>query len=51
MYPAGAEAAVATCTKGNIWMAYNEVLADKEVAAGRVLACQGYPVGGAEVVF
>ncbi|MCW3083956.1 MAG: hypothetical protein JWP12_1322 [Bacteroidetes bacterium] len=37
---------VATCTKGKTWMAYNEVLTDKEVEKGRVLVCQAYPVGG-----
>ena len=43
---------VATCTKGKIWMAYNEVLTDDEVEKGRVLVCQGFPVGGdAEISF
>lgn len=43
---------VATCTKGKIWMAYNEVLTDDEVEKGRVLTCQGFPVeGDVEVVF
>ena len=37
---------VATCRSGKIWMAYNEVLLDEEVAKGRVLLCQGFPVGG-----
>jgi ring-1,2-phenylacetyl-CoA epoxidase subunit PaaE len=37
---------VATCTKGKVWMAYNEVLMDEEVSAGRFLSCQAYPVGG-----
>lgn len=42
----------ATCVKGDIWMAYNEVLLDEEVARGRVLPCQGYPVNGnAEIHF
>jgi ferredoxin-NADP reductase len=41
----------ATCTKGEIWMLRNEVLVDAEVAAGRVLTCTGFPVGGdAELV-
>lgn len=43
---------IASCTKGKVWMAYNEVLVDKEVEKGRVLVCQGFPVGGdAEIVF
>lgn len=37
---------VATCTRGTVWMAYNEVLLDEEVAAGRFLCCQAYPIGG-----
>jgi ring-1,2-phenylacetyl-CoA epoxidase subunit PaaE len=36
----------AQCTKGNVWMSYNEVLTDKEVAKGLVLTCTGYPIGG-----
>jgi ring-1,2-phenylacetyl-CoA epoxidase subunit PaaE len=36
----------AICTSGKVWMSYNEVLPDKEVADGRVLTCTGYPVGG-----
>jgi ferredoxin-NADP reductase len=36
----------ATCTHGEVWMLRNEVLLDKEIAAGRVLTCTGYPVGG-----
>ena len=42
---------VATCIKGKIWMAYNEVLMDEEIAKGRILCCQAYPVDGdAEIV-
>jgi ring-1,2-phenylacetyl-CoA epoxidase subunit PaaE len=36
----------ATCRSGSVWMRYNEVLLDDEIAAGRVLTCVGYPVGG-----
>jgi ring-1,2-phenylacetyl-CoA epoxidase subunit PaaE len=36
----------ATCVRGEVWMAYNEVLMDEEIAKGKVLTCQGYPVGG-----
>lgn len=43
---------IATCTRGKIWMAYNEVLVDKEIEKGRVLTCQGFPVDGdAEINF
>jgi ring-1,2-phenylacetyl-CoA epoxidase subunit PaaE len=35
-----------TCTKGEVWMLRNEVLLDREIAAGRVLTCTGFPVGG-----
>lgn len=37
---------VATCSKGKVWMAYNEVLTDDEVAKGRILVCQSFPIGG-----
>lgn len=36
----------ATCIKGKVWMARNEVLLDQEVERGRVLTCTGYPIGG-----
>lgn len=36
----------ATCTQGEVWMAYNEVLIDEEIQRGRVLTCQGFPVKG-----
>lgn len=36
----------ATCTRGNVWMRYNEVLMDDEIASGKVLTCTGYPMGG-----
>lgn len=43
---------VASCTSGEIWMAYNEVLVDSEVAKGRILVCQSYPINGdAEIVY
>ena len=42
---------VATCIKGKIWMAYNEVLMDDEIEKGRILCCQAYAVNGdAEIV-
>jgi ring-1,2-phenylacetyl-CoA epoxidase subunit PaaE len=40
----------ATCIKGKVWMAYNEVLMDAEIAKGKVLTCQGYAVEGDAVV-
>jgi ring-1,2-phenylacetyl-CoA epoxidase subunit PaaE len=36
----------ATCLQGNVWMAYNEVLLDEEIARGRILTCQGFAIGG-----
>ncbi|QEC66960.1 iron-sulfur cluster-binding domain-containing protein [Panacibacter ginsenosidivorans] len=40
----------AKCTSGKVWMAYNEVLTDDEIAKGCVLVCQAYPVGGDVVI-
>ncbi|MBC7934869.1 MAG: iron-sulfur cluster-binding domain-containing protein [Rhizobacter sp.] len=40
----------ATCLTGEIWMAYNEVLMDEEIAKGRVLTCQGFPVFGDAII-
>lgn len=34
------------CTKGKVWMSYNEVLTDKELDQGLVLTCTGFPVEG-----
>lgn len=36
----------ATCISGKVWMSYNEVLLEEEIAKGRVLTCVGYPVDG-----
>jgi ferredoxin-NADP reductase len=36
----------ATCRSGSVWMYYNEVLMDRELSAGRVLTCTGYPITG-----
>jgi ferredoxin-NADP reductase len=36
----------ATCISGKVWMSYNEVLLDEEIANGRVLTCVGHPVFG-----
>ncbi len=36
----------ARCTQGRVWIAYNEVLTDRELNQGLILTCQGFPVGG-----
>ncbi len=36
----------ATCISGKVWMGYNEVLVDEELARGKILTCQAYAVGG-----
>ncbi|RIJ34336.1 ferredoxin--NADP reductase [Pontibacter oryzae] len=36
----------ARCTNGEVWMSYNEVLTERDLAKGLVLTCVGYPVGG-----
>jgi len=42
----------AKCVRGRIWMAYNEVLTDREIADGYILTCQGFPVeGDAEITY
>lgn len=40
----------ATCLQGKVWLSYNEVLLDKELNAGRVLTCVGFPYGEEDVV-
>ncbi|MCC3156737.1 ferredoxin--NADP reductase [Hymenobacter sp. 15J16-1T3B] len=37
---------VARCTQGRVWMSYNEVLTERDLARGLVLTCTGYAVGG-----
>jgi len=41
---------VAQCLSGKVWMSYNEVLTDDEVASGKVLTCVGHPQMGDVVV-
>lgn len=42
---------LALCKSGKIWMSYNEVLTDEEVASGQILTCQSYPLhGDAEII-
>lgn len=36
----------ARCTHGHVWIAYNEILTDRELNQGLVLTCQGFPYGG-----
>ncbi len=41
---------VAKCIAGTVWHSYNEVLTDKDLAAGLVLTCTGHPIGdGVEI--
>ncbi len=37
---------IARCTQGKVWMAYNEVLTDKDIEKGFILTCQSYPIEG-----
>jgi len=32
------------CTKGKVWLSYNEVLTDADIAKGLILTCTGYPI-------
>jgi ring-1,2-phenylacetyl-CoA epoxidase subunit PaaE len=36
----------ARCLEGKVWLSYNEVLTEKDLAEGLTLTCVGYPVGG-----
>lgn len=36
----------ARCISGKVWLSYNEVLMDSDLAAGSILTCTGYPVNG-----
>lgn len=36
----------AKCTSGKVWMAYNEVLTERELSQGYVLTCLGFPIEG-----
>jgi ring-1,2-phenylacetyl-CoA epoxidase subunit PaaE len=36
----------ARCTGGKVWLSYNEVLTEKDLAEGLTLTCVGYPIGG-----
>ncbi|ANE51814.1 ferredoxin--NADP reductase [Flavisolibacter tropicus] len=37
---------VAHCKKGQVWMSYNEVLTEKDLAKGLILTCTGSPMYG-----
>ena len=39
-------ACAARCRSGQVWLSYNEVLTDDELARGLTLTCTGHPVGG-----
>ncbi len=38
------------CTKGKVWLSYNEVLMDIDLKHGSILTCTGHPVGGDIVI-
>ncbi|HJW18520.1 MAG TPA: ferredoxin--NADP reductase [Flavisolibacter sp.] len=37
---------IAKCTAGKVWMSYNEVITDKELAQGYILTCTGHAIEG-----
>ena len=37
---------VARCIKGEVWLSYNEVLTEADLARGLTLTCVGHPLGG-----
>lgn len=41
----------AQCIRGEVKMSYNEVLTDRDLAAGRILTCTGYPASDVELLF
>ena len=41
---------IAKCESGKIWMSYNEVITEKELAEGLILTCTGHPVDGNAVI-
>lgn len=36
----------AICTKGKVWLSYNEVLMDTDLKHGSILTCVGHPING-----
>lgn len=36
----------AICTKGKVWLSYNEVLMDMDLKHGSILTCVGHPIDG-----
>ncbi len=40
----------ARCTTGKVWLSYNEVLMDIDLAHGSILTCTGHPIGGDVVI-
>lgn len=37
---------IAKCTGGKVWLSYNEVLTEKELAKGLILTCVAHPIEG-----
>ncbi|TGD78772.1 ferredoxin--NADP reductase [Hymenobacter wooponensis] len=37
---------VARCVSGEVWLSYNEVLTERDIAQGLTLTCVGHPIGG-----
>ena len=40
----------ARCTKGQVWLSYNEVLMDTDLKQGAILTCTAYPIGGDVII-
>ena len=40
----------AICTKGKVWLSYNEVLMDVDLKHGSILTCVGHPIDGDVVI-
>ena len=40
----------AICTKGRVWLSYNEVLMDMDLKHGSILTCTGHPVNGDVII-
>ena len=40
----------ARCTRGKVWLSYNEVLMDTDLQHGSILTCVGHPVNGDVII-